>query len=194
LTKLQLEFAREYAVDLNGTAALMRARKNLGEKGGANSAAVTASKWLRLAKVRAACREFERENFAQLAAVSGATPEVVLQRVFEIANVDPAELKNPDGTYRALHEIPPAVRRAIAAVDEDEEVTRDASGKETRVVKRRYRLVEKNPALTNLMKHFKLLTGDFEQTVNNTYVFDTGEMGTPGSARVAQRAKEAPVA
>lgn len=181
LTKLQLEFAREYAVDLNGTAALIRARATLGLKGSRKTAAKDASKLVSQGKVRAAVREFEKSNFAELAASTGVSSKNVLQRVLEIAEADIGEAFDDDGNLRPISEIPVRLRRAISMIESFEEYQGQGEKREAIGMTRRIRLIDKNPALTNLMKHLKLLTEQVEFPSGVPFIFETGESGTPGS-------------
>lgn len=180
LTRLQLEFAREYAVDLNGTAALMRARKTLGLKGKAKTAAKDASHLVRLGKVMAAAREFQREQWAVAAAV-GVTPESVIKLFEESAFADHRKAYDEKGVLRPLSEIPDAIGRNIISIKTDE--IYEGTGKKRKAVgvSREVRFTDKQRDREMLAKHLGLFKDQVEHSGEMNFNFLTGLDAPPGS-------------
>lgn len=59
----------------------------------------------------------------------GYDAEEIVEKVKEIAFIDPAELENADGTYiESLRKLPPEVRRAIKSLKVKNEYTQDPNG------------------------------------------------------------------
>jgi phage terminase small subunit len=173
LTHKQLAFAREYVKDFNGTKAAVRAfvpRK---------SAAVMASKWLKMDKVREAVRQFSREAFVQ----AGVEPASVIAGIVEIAFSDPAEMFTEGGALKPVREMSPAVRRTLASVEVFEEFEGSGKSREKVGETKKIRLWDKPKAFEMLGKHLKLFTEQVEFPNGVSFTFNTGEMGTPGSAR-----------
>lgn len=105
-------FALEYLLDLNATRAY---HKVYGAKND-NVAAASGARLLRNAKVA----PYISRALDKAAAASEITVERVLQEVKRMALVDIGEAYNPDGTFKALTEMPEDVRRAIVAIEVDE--------------------------------------------------------------------------
>lgn len=110
LSGRRLMFAMEYLVDLNGSAAYIRAGYKA--KNG-DVAKACASRLLTDANVRA----FIQAETARRRTVLGLTGETIVRELLCIARADIAAAFRPDGTLKPMHEIPEDTRRAIAAVD-----------------------------------------------------------------------------
>lgn len=82
LTAMQALFVQEYLVDLNGKQAAIRAGAS------AKSAEVTASKWLRLGKVKAELAKAQKERASR----TEISADMVLQQWWKIATADPNEI------------------------------------------------------------------------------------------------------
>lgn len=75
---MQAAFVTEYAVDGNATQAAIRAGAN------PNSAHVTASKWLKTAKIRSAVTDAQRRVLAR----TEITAQMILERAWAVAQTD----------------------------------------------------------------------------------------------------------
>lgn len=179
LTRLQLEFCREYVVDFNGTQAMVRARRTCGEKGTVSSAAVTAVKWLRMAKVQEAIRQFSKDAFLQ----AGVEPAAVLHGLVEIAFSDARELLDANNALIPIRDLPARVSRSIASIEVDE-IWEGAGDERVQVGEtKKVKLWNKLPAFEMLGKHLKLFTDQVEFPSGVPLLFETGESGIPGSAQ-----------
>lgn len=159
LTPKQQRFAEEYLVDGNGTQAAIRAGCR------ANSAKVTASKWLRLANIQAAVSLGREVAPGPLPAV---TPRVVLTELLRIATVDLAQAYTPEGQLKPIHEMPEDVRRAIAGI-EVEELFSGRGEERSRIGEiRKVKFWDKPKALELLGKHLKLFTDRVEHDVSKS--------------------------
>lgn len=180
LTKLQLEFCKEYVSCFDGTEAMVRARKTCGVKGNRKSARVTASKWLTKANIREANRQLSREAFVE----SGIDPAAVLQGVYEIAFSDPRQVFDGNGAMLPVRELPAGVARSISSIEVDELFA--GAGEEKLLVghTKKIKFWPKNDAFRMLGEHLKLWKGDKDGGVSGAPVnitITTGEAGTPGS-------------
>lgn len=142
------------------------------------SASVTASKWLNLAKVQAAIREFARKEFIAAAAEFGTTPESLIRQIVETLQFDPVDLYDEDGNAKPLSKIPDHARRCINEVSVFAKY-----GKNKRKVEeiRKYKLVPRQSMMRMLGEYHKLFTGtgDLEKNVHLTVV--TGVPARAGS-------------
>lgn len=175
LTAMQLKFCEHWAVHRNGTAAMVAAG------GSKKSAAVQASKWLKLPKIRARIEELIENALLE----AGGTEKDLLQAVAESALADHSVAYQDDGTPKRLRDIPRHVRRQIKRViSERVSVGR---GKNRRTVTRvtGYEFIDQQESRRllgmnkNLWKDGGGASGPISITVN------TGLEGAPGSERVA---------
>lgn len=143
----QARFAAEYAVDGNGKQAAIRAGYS------PRSAEVTASRLLRVAKVKAEVARLQ----AKVAGKLELNAERVLRPLAEIAETDILGAFNEDGTFKQLKDIPAHLRRAIASIEVEE-----MFGVKGRVVK--LKLWPKVQALDLLGKNQKLWTDKLDLT------------------------------
>jgi phage terminase small subunit len=137
---MQQRFAEEYLVDLNATQAALRAgysRKN---------AASIGSRLVKNSRVTAHIQGLmdARSSRMQLKA------DDVLQRIMDLADVDIADLYDEHDQLKSVHEMPPAVRRAVAGIETT------TSQRATTVSK--VKLWPKTQALEMLGRHLKLFT------------------------------------
>ena len=138
LTEKQKRFADEWLIDMNGTAAAIRAGYSV------KSAEVTASKLLRNPKVRA----YIDERMAELSRRTGVTQERIIRELARIAFLDPTKLVNMDKA-ELLDDATEDDRAAIAAVKVKTIPTQEGTG-----VEREIRFADKIKALELLGKRF----------------------------------------
>lgn len=121
-----------------------------------HSAESQASRLLRNAKVRAACKEQFEETLRHF----NITKERVLQELACFAFFDPAEALDPEtGELLPLHKMPPHARRAIAQVDVEEVWESDGDGGRTQTgVLRKVRAHSKERGLELIGKNLKMFT------------------------------------
>src|SRR5690349_21141351 len=96
LTPKQQRFATEYCIDLNATAAYVRA----GYRARGNSAEVSACRLLRNAKVQEAIEQKQKE----VAKRCELTTENIVRETAAVAFSDIRRLFNPDGSPKPIHE------------------------------------------------------------------------------------------
>lgn len=96
LTPLQDRFVKEYVLDYNGTQAFIRASSALndGKKPKYDSAAVTATKYLKMAKVQKALKDYNKEIDDDLFISAKSIKEGILETI--------SASKSLDGTDRAF--------------------------------------------------------------------------------------------
>lgn len=130
-----IRFAQEYAIDLNGQAAAIRAGFS------AKTAGVKAAQLLKLPHVQAEIQRITDRHAGKL----GVKLERVLQELALIAFVDPGDFYGPKGELLPINKMPEHVRRALHGFDVEVLVSRLAT-----VTKIRY---EKRAALHDLLEH-----------------------------------------
>jgi phage terminase small subunit len=157
LSPKQALFCREYLVDLNATQAAERA--------GYSAATARAQGARLLTKVDIAA-EVERLG-AEREKRTEITADVVLRELLAIARVDIAEAFTDAGTLRPIHEMPEAVRRAIAGIDVYEEYTGRGEERENIGQTKKVRFSDKIRALELLGKHLRLFVDSVELTGKN---------------------------
>jgi phage terminase small subunit len=131
-------FCQEYVIDHNGTQAARRA----GYRGSDATLATKAWRLLRKDEVWKRVRELE-DAISTRNHLSAAR---TLEKSAEIVEADIAEITEEDGTIRSLRSIPPKFRKLIESLEYD------IYGRP------KIKLPSRNAALTNLMKHHKLIT------------------------------------
>ncbi len=172
LSEKARRFAHEYIVDLNPTAALLRAGY---KHGPGNSDATRAGILLRTPWVMA---EIQTLKAAQAQRLNLKADDVLLE-LMRLAAVDIGEAFDDAGRLLPIRQIPPDVRRAISGVDVDELPGNVG-------VTRKVRFWDKKGALELLAKHYRLLVDRVE--VND--VSDRAEK----LARARERARKAAAA
>ncbi|ARO89170.1 terminase [Nitrosospira lacus] len=143
LTLKQRRFAEEYCVDLNATAAYIRA----GYGARSNSAEAAASRLLSNVKVQKVIEEKQKE----IAKRCEVTAEKVIREVSALAFSDVRKLFNADGSLKAIHELDDATAAAIASIEVDPAGVR------------KIKVWDKNRAQEHLCKHFGLFDKDNSQ-------------------------------
>tara|TARA_R110000851_G_scaffold266892_1_gene419366 strand:+ start:342 stop:956 length:615 start_codon:yes stop_codon:yes gene_type:complete len=145
-------FIIEYLVDLNGTAAWMRATGCTNR----TTAGTEASKALKIPKVREALRK----QMNARAARTQITSDMVLHELAKLAFSNIAGVYNSSGDLIPVHELDSDVSASIQEVTEDQIGGEDGGG--PIVIKRKYKLADKKGPLDLLGKHLKLF-GDAEK-------------------------------
>lgn len=144
LTPRQRRFAAEYCVDLNATAAYVRA----GYRARGNSAEVSACRLLRNAKVQEAIERKQREVTKRCE----LTAENIVREASAVAFSDIRRLFNTDGSLKAIHEIDDATAAAISSIEVGQAVTDGkVTGRTCRI-----KLWDKNSAQERLFRHMGL--------------------------------------
>lgn len=151
LTEKQKRFADEWLIDMNGTAAAIRAGYSV------KSAEVTASKLLRNPKVRA----YIDERMAEHSRRTGVTQERIIRELARIAFLDPTKLVNME-TAELLDDVAADDRAAIASVK-----VKTMSG-DTEMVEREIRFADKIKALELLGKRFGMWIDKQQVDVHGT--------------------------
>lgn len=141
-----LRFAQEYAIDLDGTAAVIRAGFSK------NGAAVAAVKLLKRPEILAEIERITGERAEKV----GVKLERVLRELSYIAFVDPAEFFDKAGNLLPITDMPERARRALHGFDVEVIIKKKAN-----VTKVRF---EKRAALHHLLEHLTPSNG-FEVTV-----------------------------
>jgi len=147
MTPQRLRFVQEYAVDLNGAAAVIRAGY------AASDANNQAYRLLRDVEVQAAVA-------AELAIKrkrNQITQDRVLQELARIAFFDPRKLFYADGSPKGIHELDDDTAAAIAGMDVSDIF--EGTGPSRRFVGqlKKYKLADKMAALTTAMRHLGML-------------------------------------
>lgn len=106
-TEFEERFAGEYSIDLDAG----RAYGATGYTG--NYSAKMAYRLLQRPPVQCLVRKLKAAQLER----TQVDADLVLHSLLKIARLDPAELFNPDGTARALKDVPEDVRRAIAGLE-----------------------------------------------------------------------------
>ena len=160
LTLKQERFANEYCVDLNATAAYIRA----GYNARGNSAEAAASRLLSNVKVRQLIQEREKKRVNKCE----VTTENLLREASAIAFSDIRKLFNRDGSPKRIQEIDDATAAAISSIEVGEMTS---GGKVTgRFCK--IRLWDKNSAQDRLFRHLRLFDkeNNSQQHISNIEV------------------------
>ncbi|WON75315.1 terminase small subunit [Nitrosospira sp. Is2] len=144
LTLKQQRFANEYCIDLNATAAYVRA----GYNARGNAAEACASRLLSNAKVQQAIQEKEKIAASRLE----ASTENVLRATSALAFSDIRRLFNVDGSPKSIHELDDATAAAISSIEVGQMMS------EGKVIGRvcKIKLWDKNSAQERLFKHLGL--------------------------------------
>jgi phage terminase small subunit len=145
LTAKEARFVEEYLVDLNATAALLRAGYRVKNK---DVAAVCAHRLLRKSKVQSAIAS-RMQDFTQRA---DADLEKVLTAARRIAFADPRKLFDESGNMKPIAALDDEIAFAIAGI-EIEEIEQD--GKKIGV-RTKVRLNDRNSGLDKLFRYHAL--------------------------------------
>lgn len=149
LTPQMERFAREYVVDLDVGAAVLRA--GYSAKDG-KVAATKGSHLLRRPDVARLVAELKAKQAERL----DVKADDVLRELLRLARVDIGEAFDDDGKLKAIKDIPADVRRAISAVEVDELFEGQGEDREQVGFTRKVKFWDKTRALELLGKHLKL--------------------------------------
>lgn len=176
LTPKQARFVEEYLVDLNATKAAERAgysARTANEQGARLLAKASVAEAIQAAKLA-------RSQRVEI------TQDRVLMELARIAFFDPRKLLNADGTPKPLHELDDDTAAAIAGLDVLEEFEGSGQDRVQVGVVKKYKIADKNTALTNAMKHLGLLKDKVEHTGANGGPIQQASL-TPGQFEEAAR-------
>lgn len=156
LTPKQQRFVAEYLVDLNATAAYIRA----GYAARGNAAEVNASRLLRNAQVSLSVQDAMKERETR----THITQDRVLQELARIAFFDIRRLYRDDGSMKAPHELDDDAAAVLSGVEVLEEF--DGIGAERSLIghTKKAKVWDKGNALTLAMRHLGMLTDKAEIT------------------------------
>lgn len=171
LAPRQAKFVAEYLVDLNATAAAIRAGYSQ------RSAAERGYELLQNSRVRAAIDEAMRRRQERVE----VRADDVLRELLRLATVDVGQAFDEHGALRPLQEIPEDVRRAISGIETiEEEIAEERMG-----FVRRVRFWDKTKALELLGKHLKMFADKVEVSADGSF----GEMLKAARERAAKRGR-----
>lgn len=159
LTEKQQRFCDEYLIDLNGSAAYRRA----GYSAKGNAAEASAARLLRDAKVK----EYLAERMKARSERTEITQDRVLQELARIAFFDPRKLFDADGKPIPINQLDDDTAAALNGLDVMEEYAGTGEDKVFIGYTKKYKVADKNTALTNAMKHLKMLTDKVEASGPN---------------------------
>ena len=153
----QIRFVQEYVK--NGCTNAVAAYIAAGYSANA-SAAACASRLLKNDEVQAEIQKYI--DAAKDKAV--VTAAEVLMELKRIATVDLSKAYSPDGHLLPIHEMPEDVRRAIAGIETEElwEFNEESQKKERVGTVTKVKTWDKNKALENLGRYFKMFTDKVE--------------------------------
>lgn len=153
LNDQQERFCREYIVDLNATQAAIRA--GYSAKTAQEQASRLLSNVITQRRIQALMDERSKET--------GITATNVLEKIYEIASVDPAEAFDENGHLLPVREMPARVRRALAGFEIERDTKRGNEDDESEVtVTSKIKWWDKNRALENLGRHLRLFADKLE--------------------------------
>lgn len=149
LTPKQQRFVQEYLVDLNATAAAVRARYS------PKTAEQQGSRLYRNVQVRRAIDEALQARAARVE----VKQDEILRELMRLAFGDIGGVFDEEGQLRPLHELAPEVRRTISSIEH----TALGSEEQPRFVSK-VKFWDKTKALELLGKHLKLFTDKVEHS------------------------------
>lgn len=154
LTPKQERFVDEYLVDLNAAAAARRA--GYSEK----TARQIGERLLTNVDVQAAIQERMKVRQQR----TEITQDAVLKELARIVFFDPRKLFNADGSPKAINQLDDDTAAALSGVEVLEEF--EGTGKDRVFVgyTKKYKVSDKNTALTNAMRHLGMLSDKVEVT------------------------------
>jgi phage terminase small subunit len=145
MTPKQQAFVREYLVDLNATAAYMRAYP----KAKSTSARALASQLLANPNIAEAVAQAMKERAKRV----DIEADRVLKELARIAFFDPRRILHEDGRPKQLHELDDDAAAAIAGLEVLEEFEGTGADRVQIGVVKKYKIADKVAALTNAMRH-----------------------------------------
>ena len=160
LTPKAAKFVQEYLIDMNASAAALRA--------GYSEKTAHAIGWenLRKPEIQEALQIARQE----LSVKTGITPEMVIQGFANGAFADLAECYDEQGNLKGIHDIPKPVRMAIAGLEVDEIYA--GSGEDRCLIghTKKLKMWEKHKNLDSLAKHFGLYDADRSNQTNVKFI------------------------
>jgi len=159
LSDRHARFVAEYLIDQNATAAYKRA--GYGAKGA--SADSAAARLLRNVQIQSEIVARQQKTLAKLE----LTAERVLLEVARLAYFDPRKLLNADGSPKPIEDLDDDTAACIAGIEILEQY--EGTGRERKFIGnlKKYKVFDKNTALTNALKVLKLTTDKVELTGAN---------------------------
>lgn len=154
LTGKQKLFVAEYLVDLNASAAVLRAgykTKHPDKMGSELLGIPRVSEEIKIAMDK-------RSEKTKI------TSEVVLGELLRLARVDLSQAYDESGKLKLIHEMPEDVRRAISGVESYDEYAGRGEDREFVGIVRKVKFWDKAKALELLGRHLKLFTDKVETT------------------------------
>lgn len=159
LTHKQELFCEYYIECLNAS----EAAKKAGYK--ESSAPVIGHRWLRDDRIKDRIRLSQKRHQTKL----DITVEMILKELWNIANLDPAEAFNEDGSIKNIHDMPPNVRKAIASFETYQDYTEGVEVGEVKKIK----FWPKNNALHQIGKHLGMFIERIESKTLSVNVDQT---------------------
>lgn len=150
-------FCHEYIKDRNATQAYIRA--GYSENGADSNSAILMVNH----RVRARINQLIAEQFSAMKIEARA----ILKSILNIAEYDPADAYEEDGTLKNIKDMPLPLRKAIAGIEVDELWEGKGRNKEQVGVTKKIRFWNKNEALRDLGRHLKLFVDITENPVLN---------------------------
>jgi phage terminase small subunit len=154
LTAKQQRFVDEYLVDLNATQAAIRAGYSK------KTAHAIGEENLRKPEIQAALQERMKARQER----TEITQDAVLKELARIAFFDPRKLFRPDGSPKPINELDDDTAAALAGMEVLEEF--EGTGKDRVFIgyTKKYKIADKNSALTNAMRHLGMLNDKMQLT------------------------------
>ena len=153
-------FAQAYVALRNGTQAAIAA--GYGEK----CAAVQSSRMLKTTAVASRIAELE----AALLTKHNMTADSVMRQLASIVHFDIRKLFDESGQLKPLADLDDDTAFALSSVEVDNGYSGEGQEKQP-LVTTKIKMFDKNTAIANAMKHFKLLGDDQKNVGNTTIVF-----------------------
>lgn len=150
LTPKQLRFCDEYLIDLNATQAAIRAGYSKDTSYQIGHANLQKERIQRVIAERMAARSVRTR----------ITKDNVLRQIGELATYDIADAFTEKGAVKSIHDMPPALRNAIAGI-EVQEIT---VGEHPVGVVKKIKLVDRTRAIELGGRHLKLFTDKVEHS------------------------------
>ena len=157
LTTRQELFVLEYLKDLNATQAAIRAGYSQ------DTAGSIGSENLQKPEISAAIAEAAAKRLQRVQIEA----DFVLKELYGLSNVDPAAAYDEDGNLKPIHDIPIAVRKAIASIEVEEIF--EGRGNDRKLVGhvRKVRFWPKDRALEMLARHKALFNDKVNVNVSS---------------------------
>lgn len=147
LTPRQRRFCHEYVIDLNASAAYLRA----GYRDGSGS---NASGLLSLPRIQHVIAQLKLEQEAR----THVSADLVIREIARLAFSDNRKLFGADGRLLDIKSLPDDIAAAISSIEVVREVVESDDGTRETTYTHKIKLWSKPHALNQLAKHFRLLT------------------------------------